>query len=181
MKCQLRMEFQNNSQNSSQNILQNNSQNSSQNSSQIIKHSLEEWDHHFMKIAKVVSEMSKDPSTKVGAVIVKDKVIYGTGYNGFPKTVLDYRHEYENRSIKLSKIIHAESNAIKNSLSVPENFTIYVYPFMPCVNCFELLKQHNVSKIVTYKQIKNSKWQSDWEQVRKHCQELKIVLIELSN
>ena len=146
---------------------------------EIIKHKSSDWDLHFMKIANVVSEMSKDPSTQVGAVIVKDKVIYGTGYNGFPKNVPDYLRDYEDRPTKLSKIIHAEENAIKNSLTVPEGFTVYVYPFMPCTRCFQLLKQNNVSKIVTNFVAKYSKWESDWEMVRKQCRELGIEVVEL--
>ena len=101
-----------------------------------VKHTQEDWDRHFMKMASVVSEMSKDPSTKVGAVIVKDKVIYGTGYNGFPKNVPDFKEYLEDRKIKYSKIIHAEHNAIKNAIEVPERSTVYVYPFMPCRKCF---------------------------------------------
>jgi dCMP deaminase len=134
-----------------------------------------------MKIAKVVSEMSKDPSTQVGTVIVKDKIIYGTGYNGFPKGDPDYLEEYEDRPTKLSKIIHAEENAIKNAVYIPERFTVYVYPFMPCISCFELLKKHCVSKIVTYKQpdSKRSKWEIDWENVRIECKQLNITIVEL--
>jgi len=146
---------------------------------ELIKHKSEDWDKHFMKMARVVSEMSKDPSTQVGAIIVKDKVIYGTGYNGFPKDVPDFRHEYDDRPTKLAKIIHAEENAIQNAVSVPDGFTVYVYPFMPCTRCFQLLKRHNVSKIVTYKVLHDSKWESDWEKVRKECRELGIEVVEL--
>ena len=56
----------------------------------IIKHTKYDWDKHFMKIALLCSEMSKDPSTKVGAVIKGiDKSVVSTGYNGLPNDIDD--------------------------------------------------------------------------------------------
>ena len=42
------------------------------------------WDKRFLAVAKEISTWSKDPSKKIGAIIVKDKRILATGYNGFP-------------------------------------------------------------------------------------------------
>ena len=48
------------------------------------------WDMRFAQLAKLVSLWSKDPSTKVGSVIVRpDKTIASVGFNGFPKGVPD--------------------------------------------------------------------------------------------
>lgn len=143
-----------------------------------MKHTQEFWDLHFMKIAKVVSEPSKDPSTKVGAVIVYDKRIYGTGYNGFPNNDLDLDSEYNNREIKYSKIIHAEDNCIRNSVGIPELSTVYIYPFMPCTNCLGLLIDKKIKRIVTLK-AENSRWEKDWENVRGLCFENNIELVEI--
>lgn len=46
--------------------------------------SMQRWDRFFIKITQDAAEMSKDRSTKVGAVIVRDKIVLSTGWNGFP-------------------------------------------------------------------------------------------------
>ena len=49
------------------------------------------WDYRFLELAQLVSKWSKDPSTKVGAVIVdKNRRILSVGYNGLPKGVKDF-------------------------------------------------------------------------------------------
>lgn len=50
-----------------------------------LEHNRPTWEQTFMSIAKVVAKRSKDPHTKVGAVLVKDKLILSIGYNGEPR------------------------------------------------------------------------------------------------
>jgi dCMP deaminase len=51
---------------------------------------MNKWDKNFLQLAKTVSTFSKDPSTKVGAVIVDDdNRVISIGYNGFPKGIKD--------------------------------------------------------------------------------------------
>ena len=117
-----------------------------------IVHSRRKWDIHMLKIAKLCSEMSKDPSTKVGAVIAsKDNKIIATGYNGFPKDVPDYKDWYDNRIIKYNLILHAEENAIsnRNTLDIGPSSTIYVYPLRTCLKCYTLLKKYNINRFVS--------------------------------
>ena len=52
-------------------------------------------DEHFMKMAKGEAEMSKDRSTKVGCVIVKDNITVASGYNGFPRGIYDSGEDLE--------------------------------------------------------------------------------------
>lgn len=47
------------------------------------------WDRRFMEMAQLVSTWSKDPSTKIGAVLVRSNKIVATGYNGFPSGIVD--------------------------------------------------------------------------------------------
>ena len=48
------------------------------------------WKKRFLKLSKEIAEWSKDPSTKVGALIIsEDKNIISTGYNGFPRGIED--------------------------------------------------------------------------------------------
>lgn len=118
----------------------------------ILKHSQKDWDIHFLAIAKLCSKKSKDPSTKVGAVIVsKDNKIISTGYNGFPKDIIDYKDWYTDREIKYSKIIHAEQNALINKglNEITEGSSIYVYPLKPCEKCYNELKEHGIKRFVS--------------------------------
>ena len=61
---------------------------------------MNKWDANFLTLANTVSMFSKDPSTKVGAVIVDDdKRVISIGYNGFPKGIKDDQR-LENRELK---------------------------------------------------------------------------------
>lgn len=65
------------------------------------------WDFRFLDLAKFISSWSKDPSTKVGAVITDwDNRIVSIGYNGFPKNVHDCPNMLEDRATKYLSLIH---------------------------------------------------------------------------
>lgn len=96
------------------------------------------WDYRFIKLAREVSTWSKDPSTKVGAVIVKDRRILGTGYNGFPRGIEDTEERYNDREKKYPLIVHAELNAILNCEKRPEGANLYIWPGSYC--CYECSK-----------------------------------------
>lgn len=111
---------------------------------------LTEWDRRFLRIAHEVQSWSKDPSTKCGCVLVLDRRIISTGYNGFPASLSDSLDRYRNREFKLAAVIHAEKNAIfnaaKNGAST-ENATAYV-TWPPCSQCAASLIQAGVEKVV---------------------------------
>ncbi|MEC8351943.1 MAG: CMP deaminase, partial [Candidatus Thermoplasmatota archaeon] len=74
------------------------------------------WDIRFLKLATHISEWSKDPSTKVGCVVVgPDREIRSTGFNGFPRGIQDSDDRLTNRDLKYPLICHAEENAIMRS------------------------------------------------------------------
>lgn len=112
---------------------------------------LTKWDLRFLRIAHEVSTWSKDPGTKVGCVIVNDRRILSTGYNGFPKSISDSLDRYRNREYKLSITIHAESNAIlnaaKNGTKV-DGATLYV-TFPPCSQCASAIVQAGITRVVS--------------------------------
>jgi dCMP deaminase len=67
----------------------------------------EKWDCRFLEMAELVGSWSKDPSTKVGAVIVdKDRRIVSTGYNGFPQGIADRSELLNDREKKYKLIVH---------------------------------------------------------------------------
>lgn len=111
---------------------------------------LDKWDHRFIRIANEVQSWSKDPSTKCGCVLVKDRRILSTGYNGLPANLSDSLTRYQNREYKLATIIHAEKNAIFNAAkngSTTEGSTAYV-TWPPCSQCASALIQAGVEKVV---------------------------------
>ena len=111
---------------------------------------LSKWDERFVRLAFEVASWSKDPGTKVGAVLVDDRRIIATGYNGFPQNIEDTIQRYQNRDIKLAYTVHAEVNAILNAAkngAQTKNSKLYV-TFPPCVNCAASVVQAGVSMVV---------------------------------
>lgn len=108
------------------------------------------WDDHFMDMATLVAQRSKDPSTKVGCVVVsEDKIVVATGYNGLPRGVED-RSERMERPAKYLWTSHAEENAVAQSARVGAKLkggTAYV-THHPCSRCARSLIQAGISKVV---------------------------------
>lgn len=114
-------------------------------------------DKYFMELAKITANRSKDPRTKVGACIAKDKKVLSLGYNGAPRRINDDRVPYtcrdKNKPLREQKypyIVHAEINAILNyggPLSDLQGATVYVNVF-PCMDCAKALIQAGISKII---------------------------------
>lgn len=111
---------------------------------------LTKWDRRFLRLAEEVRLWSKDPGTKVGCVLVSDRRILSTGYNGFPQSISDDLSRYTDRDFKLSITVHAEKNAIlnaaKNGTKV-EGSTLYV-TFPPCSQCASAVIQAGVAQVV---------------------------------
>lgn len=103
------------------------------------------WDLRFIELAQHVARWSKDPSTKVGAVITDSKNrIISLGYNGFPRDVPD---DIIDREHKLRCTIHAEENAMLFAQRSLEGTTCYVTQ-PPCATCAAKLIQAGVSRVV---------------------------------
>jgi len=110
---------------------------------------MDKWNHRFYELAKLVSTWSKDPSTKVGAVIVNDdKQVLSLGYNGFPRGVFDGNSRYQEREVKYRFVVHAERNALDNALMDVRGASMYVTHF-PCRECTKGIIQRGIKKIFT--------------------------------
>lgn len=136
------------------------------------------WDFRFLELAKLVSKWSKDPSTKVGAVIVDPlRRIVSLGYNGFARGVEDSEERYNNREEKYKLVVHAERNAIIFATRSLQGCTIYTYPFMPCAPCAGMIIQSGIGRVVAPKDA-NPRWQEDFKLTRKMFEEAGLVLEE---
>jgi dCMP deaminase len=108
------------------------------------------WKDYFMSMAELVASKSKDPSTKVGCVVVtEDKVVAATGYNGLPRGVQD-RSERMERPAKYLWTSHAEENAVAQAARVGAKLkggTAFV-THHPCSRCARSLIQAGVTTVV---------------------------------
>lgn len=115
--------------------------------------SSDKWDNNWLTIATAVAKWSKDPSRKVGCVIVDDRrVILSTGYNGLPRGVDDTKLERYTKPKKYKYVSHAEANAISNAAANGTALlgsTAYV-TLCPCVDCARLLIQTGIRKVVVF-------------------------------
>ena len=64
------------------------------------------WDKRFMQMAKFVASWSKDPSTQVGSIAVRNRTVIAQGYNGFPRGINDTTTRLDNRTEKYLSLIH---------------------------------------------------------------------------
>jgi dCMP deaminase len=110
---------------------------------------IKKWDVRFMDLALHVAQWSKDPSTKVGSVIVRpDKRIVSLGYNGFPSGVCDHEERYAERAVKCKFVSHAERNALDNVSQDVTGCTLYS-TLQPCPDCAKSIIQKGIAEVVT--------------------------------
>lgn len=108
------------------------------------------WDFRFLGLADTVASWSKDPSTQVGAVIVRpNNTIVSMGYNGFPRGFPDIRAYYDDRTMKYSLIVHAEANAVVSAKCDLTGYTMYC-SLIPCSECMKLLTQSGITRWVSW-------------------------------
>jgi dCMP deaminase len=117
------------------------------------------WDEYFMKITHLVAERSTCLRRRVGAIIVRDKRIISTGYNGAPKGLahcLEVGCLREQRGIpsgerhELCRGAHAEQNAIiqaAGSGSSMEGATMYCTD-SPCSTCTKMIINAGIRRLV---------------------------------
>ena len=113
------------------------------------------WNEFFMGVAELAAQRSKDPSTQVGACIVKDNKIVGVGYNGFPNGIPDDSPDFpwvandDPVESKYSYVVHAELNAILNTADRAQlqGSTMYC-TLAPCNECAKAIIQAGITRII---------------------------------
>ena len=130
------------------------------------------WDHHFLGLALKHSDMSKDPRTRVGCVIVNQgRRPVSDGFNGFPRGIADTPERLHDRALKLDLMVHAEMNAILNAAASGVSLTgtiLYlaatddtgeVWGGAPCAtNCMKHILQTGIVGVVSYPPKASSDW-----------------------
>jgi dCMP deaminase len=145
------------------------------------------WDEYFMTMAIVASTRSTCHNVRAGCVIVLDKRIIGTGYNGAPsgmkncfelgdckKKILGL--EYKNSLNSGTCIgVHAEMNALANLSRLTHKGGIVYATIFPCVSCAKNLLAYNISRVV-YKNEYDSK---EFETSKKMLKEAGVIVEKL--
>jgi len=117
------------------------------------------WDEYFMELAKVVAKRSTCIRQKVGAIIVKDKRILATGYNGAPSGMdhcLDIGCLREILKVpsgerqELCRGLHAEQNAIIQAakFGICIEGSILYTTHCPCITCAKMIINAGIKKVV---------------------------------
>lgn len=107
-----------------------------------------ELDKRYLRMARIWSENSYCTRRKVGALIVKDKMIISDGYNGTPSG-FENICELEDGTTK-GYVLHAEANAITKiakSSNNSDGATLYVTT-SPCLECAKLIIQSGIKRVV---------------------------------
>lgn len=138
----------------------------------------QKWHDRFMHLAEIVSTYSKDPSTQVGALIVNtERHPISMGYNGLPADMEDDEELLNDREEKYKYIIHAERNAIDNSVGSLYNSVLYVtHP------CCEICAQYicdNGIKTIVWKgdEAFSERWNTDAAVAIFHKYDVNIIIL----
>ena len=143
------------------------------------------WDLRFMRIADLeVAQWSKDRSSKIGALIVKDREIITSGFNGMPRGCDDNIETRHERPEKYHWFIHAEANAIVNAARQGKctlECNMYINWF-PCSNCAGLIVNSGIKKVFCDKkpEWEHPKWGNDFKRSKTILDEGKVEIIYMN-
>ena len=125
----------------------------------------DKWNIRFMQQAQLISTWSKDPSTRVGCIIVSpDRFVLSEGYNGFPHGIADTYERLHDRALKYPRVVHAETNAIvnagRNGAKIDGGILFVTAP--PCTNCAKMIVQAGIREILYIDLDKSKKGVPGW-------------------
>ena len=134
-----------------------------------------------IEMAHHVATLSKDPSTKVGAVLFDEKRrIVSAGYNGFARGVADTDERLSNRDVKYRLVLHAEKNAILFATGPTHGCTMVVtHPC--CAQCAALIIQAGVAHVMWPKPAAEfeERWRQDLVLTREQFTEAGVSIFEV--
>jgi dCMP deaminase len=134
-------------------------------------------------LARQIAGFSKDPSTKVGAVAVRERRILATGYNGLPQHVADSPERLDRREVRLAMTVHAEANLIAHAArhgACLAGSSIYIWPLMACAQCAAQLIQVDCSRVVIPDYIEPVRWSDSFSFARQMFTEAGVTVDRIS-
>jgi dCMP deaminase len=145
------------------------------------------WNEYFMKLAWLVSERSTCMRHHIGAVIVKDKHILTTGYNGAATGIYDCLHLgclrntlkiHSGEKHEICRAIHAEQNAIiqgcYHGINIA-NSTMYC-THSPCILCAKMIINSHIKEIISGTKYQDDKYKALFKQAR-----IKFSFLQIAN
>ena len=108
---------------------------------------MEKFDHSYLEMASVWAQNSYCKRRKLGALLVKDRMIISDGYNGTPS---GFENVCEEDGVTKPYVLHAEANAITKvakSGNSSDGATLYVTA-SPCLECSKLIIQSGIKRVV---------------------------------
>ncbi|MBI2577445.1 MAG: dCMP deaminase family protein [Candidatus Wildermuthbacteria bacterium] len=109
------------------------------------------WDEYFMAMAKLVATMATCPKRRVGSVIVKNRRIVATGFNGAPPGLPHCTEAgclvFPDEGTSCQRVLHSEHNAILQNSGDLEGATLYTI-FMPCLNCMKAIISAKIREVI---------------------------------
>jgi dCMP deaminase len=133
------------------------------------------WPEYYLAIAESVKIKSKDIRTQIGAVIVgADKQIVSTGYNSFPRNIVDDNEDRQVRPEKYFWMEHAERNAIYNAALngvSTKGTSIYLTCGIPCSDCARGIINAGIKKVYC-KEEDTTKNREHWDEHAKRSMEM---------
>lgn len=135
------------------------------------------WDDYFMNMAYLIAMKSKDANTHIGSVIVgPDNEVRSTGYNSFPRGILDDIKERQDRPEKYFWFEHSERNAIYNASlhgTSLKGCTMYTCG-IPCMDCARGIIQAGIKTVFV-----DSKWEDKSPKIwKEHADKTKQLFLE---
>ncbi len=142
-----------------------------------MKRRIDKWDIRFLRLAREVSTWSKDPSTQIGVVLVQNRRVVGTGFNGFPPGIADDKRLHD-RAEKLALVVHAELNAILQAGREARGATLYMWGFTsaPCRNCTKHVIAAGIDKVVSSGAPTPPRWADDLRAAEETLEEAGVGL-----
>jgi len=135
----------------------------------------------FLKVglgyARTAAGFSKDPSTKVGAAILRpDGSLVSAGWNGFAPGVKDSTERLNQRELKYSLTLHAELNAILSAREALKGYMLFTYPFPPCAHCSSVIIKSGIAQVHSFlEQEIPHRWASNFSLASDILQEAGVI------
>lgn len=136
------------------------------------------WLRRYADLARHVAQWSKDPSTKVGAVLVgENRKQIALGYNGFPPGIADTEERLRDRPTKYRYMQHAERNVLDNAAFDARGSTLVV-TMHPCVECAKSIVARGVRAVLVCDSPVPERWAESAQWARKILEEAGVLILQ---